>query len=225
MAITVESTSTSEETSNTTTHTVTMPSGVTSGDLLIALIAVDAASDETITMTGWTSLFSTLATDSETAVFYRVSDGTEGASETFTTSGSEQSTHAVYRISGYSGTPEAGTPNTGTSTTPNPSAVTPAGGSNDYLYIAVMGSDGSGSGAPTVSGYPTGYTGSQTTLSGTGLGSTVVAMATKQTTASTTDNPDAFTQSGGTDWVAATIAITPSGGGVAPKSHHLRYHL
>jgi len=202
----VESVASSNEGSNVTTHTVTMPSGVVSGDLLVALLAVDGT--PVITFSGWTQLWDdSQGTAVQGAGYYRVSDGTEGADETFTTDASQQSAHVVLRISGDNGVPEAPASAGGNNSSPNPPAVTPAGGSDDYLYIAVAAHD---DGTVTVTGFPTGYDDNQTNSRAATAGGVGVGVATKDTIASTTDNPDDFTLSAGRNWRTNTVAITPS---------------
>lgn len=127
-----------------TSHTVTMPSGVVSGDLIISIISVD----ETPTITwpaGWTRLAelqNTTLTGTMSAA-YRQADGTEGASITVTTSSAQESTHVTYRILGAQDVaiqpPEAAIA-TGTPAPVRPCPIlTPTGGTKTYLWIAAVG--------------------------------------------------------------------------------------
>jgi len=82
----VQATATSTTGSNSTTHTITVPSGVVSGDLLIAFIAIENATSPANQFTGVTDSFTEIKdkTTGGTAgaslgVFFKVSDGTEGA--------------------------------------------------------------------------------------------------------------------------------------------------
>lgn len=88
--ITIVGAATSSTSSGATSRSVTKPTGVSSGHVMIATVAHDGAAD-TITATGWTSLGYTSGTDINVGVFYKVAGGSEGASYTFST----VSSHAI----------------------------------------------------------------------------------------------------------------------------------
>ncbi|MGI9293521.1 MAG: hypothetical protein ACR2PS_06015, partial [Pseudomonadales bacterium] len=93
----------SGNTTNTTSHSVSLPSGLTSGDLLIVCFTCDSTGETITDPTGWTLITGTnLSAQGITSkAWYRVSDGGEGATLTVTTAGSEQSSHVSYRITGH----------------------------------------------------------------------------------------------------------------------------
>jgi hypothetical protein len=160
----VQGTNTSGESTDTTTHTVSLPTGVSGGDLLIVFFACDA--NETVTWPtadGWSSIFH--QTNNVTLdIGYKIADGTEGSTITVSTGSIEQSAHISYRITGYDSdrAPEVSTGATGNSTAPNPDSLTPTGGAKDYLWIAVEGNDNESA----ATGYPGSYTNGQSNAVG-----------------------------------------------------------
>ena len=118
---------------------------------------------------------------------------------------------AVYRINGHDTTqaPEmSGTIATGSSAGPNPSSVTPTGGSKDYLTIEFAFLN---DGRRSFSAASTGYVNliSQGTGGGGGPGA-VVGTANGNFTLATID-PDAML-SGSSAWQSAVVAIHPAAG-------------
>lgn len=188
-----------------TEHTINLPTGIGSGDLLLVFFASDG--DPTIAFPGgWTKLFekgrSFLV---KFGAWYRVADGGEGASITVTTTASEGTAHTSYRITGYSGTPEVGTAATGVTANPNPPNLTPTWGAKDTLWFAVCGYDTN----KTVTAYPTNHTNGRNDYSdgGSGCG---VGSARRELNA-VSEDPGTFTLSGSDQWVANTVAIQPAG--------------
>ena len=191
-------------TTNTTSHTVNLPSGIVSGNLLLVFFASDGT--PTITFpSGWTQLFQTAGgTDVKFGAWYRIADGTEGATITVTTSASECSNHTSYRITGYSGTPEVGTSATGNSTTPNPPSLTPSWGAKDTLWFACQGNDGS----TATTAYPTNYTNGRNDNNSVSDPTASVATARRELNAASED-PGTFTIATARNWVANTVAVKP----------------
>jgi hypothetical protein len=201
----VQATNTSANTSVVTSHTVSLPAGIVSGDLLLILFGLQTAGTIT-TPTGWTALFNILwdSSDKRLAAFYRTADGTEGSSVSITTSSTSKSAHNSYRISGQSRAPEATTAIM--TDHPNPPSLSPAGGSKKILWLAV----GTYRAGTTVSTYPTNYTnGIDVQTGATFSGDTGVASARRSLEAASED-PSAFTlAAASTACAAATIAIKP----------------
>lgn len=204
----VDTTATSSQTASTS-HTVTLPSGLISGDLCVICFAYDDPLSSFIT--GVTAGWTVIAGGSNSCTFemiYRECDGTEGATITVTTNNTETSCHASYRISKASlvadQIPELTGGATGSSVSPNPDSISPTGGSKDYLFIACHAHDGNNK---TTTGFPASYTNTISTQLGT-LGGCGVGACTRQLTASFTD-PGVFTISGSDQWVGHTIAIHP----------------
>ncbi len=187
-----------------TSHTINLPSGVLSGDLLMVVFSVDAQPDITISGSGW----SMLAEDdriglAKGGVYYKVADGNDAL--TLSTSASEDSTHLSFRIAN-AGTPTAAS-TTGTSATINPPSLD-TGSVAKYLWIAAAAID-QGVVVGGVTDFPTNYTdflylSSPFIASGAG-----VTAATRHLEAQTED-PGAFTNYS-EDWVAFTIAVPFSG--------------
>ncbi|KKL06799.1 hypothetical protein LCGC14_2592420 [marine sediment metagenome] len=208
----VETTATSlEDANNVTSHTVDLPSGIISGDLLLIFFVNDGGSSPGL-LTGWTSS-SHLQADGNAAgltMYYRQADGGEGSTVTITSGASERSAHVSYRISGAEVvatrspeiTPLAGR-NTGTDANPDPAGVTPTGGAKDYLWIATEGHDRDQS----VDAIPTDYTDQLTSVGG-GANSCGVGTARRELNASSED-PGTFTISASDQWVGVTVVVHP----------------
>lgn len=137
----VETTAESAQTAQTTTHVVTMPSGIASGDLLLVFMAGGGTAFTLNALTGWTELIDENAARGLHAL-YRQADGTEGASISLTSTVSDRSASIAYRISGAENpatqAPQISTVATGTSQAPDPSTCTPTGGAKDYLWFTLF---------------------------------------------------------------------------------------
>jgi hypothetical protein len=192
-------------TNNTTTsHTVNLPSNIVAGDLLFIILNV---TDQTglSTPAGWTK-------DSQNAQFIlysKTASGSEGATETVTTTNGTASAHTTYRISGWSSFEWAffNGPN---NTTPDPPNVTPTWGAKDTLWLACFGES---NGNRSVSTYPSSYTNGRNDRwhnpNGVALGSAIRSLN------ATSEDPGVFTLSANDLWDGFTIAVEPSvaGGG------------
>ncbi|MEF3692027.1 MAG: hypothetical protein V3574_03165, partial [Candidatus Moraniibacteriota bacterium] len=192
---------------NVTSHTVNLPSGISSGNLLIVSFSNDG-SDTVTWPSGWTGLFSTAnGTANRLSAAYRIADGSEGTTITVTTSGSQGSAHTSYRITGhYSGAaPAVGTAATGSSVNPDSPSLTPSWGAEDTLWLSVYGWDSNASN----SSYPTNYSlGQVTNLYNQTVHGAGIASAGYNLNASSQD-PGTATLSATETWVANTLAIRP----------------
>lgn len=202
----VQATNTSlEDGASVNDHTVNLPSGIVSGDLLIVVFGTDG--NPTVNFpAGWT-IFAQSTGPASFRVAYRNADGTEGATITVTTVTKEKTAHCSFRITGndQANPPdEAASTNEGTSTTPNADNNDQGGSAEDYLWIAVAVNDRD----PTLSSFPTNYTENQLNSRGTTATSCGTAAATRNLNASAEDVGD-FTISATEEWVAATIAVHP----------------
>lgn len=218
---------TSEEQNAVTSHTVDLPSGIVSGNLLLVFFSTDE-SPVVAWPAGWTQFFSKSGHGTDCKIFaaYRQADGLEGSTITVTTSaggdssGSEPSAHASYRISGAEDpstqAPEGSSGATGSTINPDPDSLTPTGGAKDYLWIAAVSTNNT----TTYSSAPTGYSNFLTIVtSQNGIGT-----ADRENNA-TSENPGAFTLSGSTRWGAGTIAVHPESGSIIPLIVHHRQQL
>ncbi len=209
---TVAATASSFNNTNTTTQTVSLPSGIASGHLLIVLVSC-VSNAQTITWpAGWTELFSQDVSTTQTVeAAYRVADGTEGSTISVSTPGSTACGHLAYRITGQhaSSAPEDGAPATGTSTTPDPPSLTASWGAEDNLWIAVFGSYNASNPAPPSA--PTDYNNNFIEVSeGASDARTTMGMGTRNLNTAT-ENPGTFTQpEAAGHWVANTIVVRPA---------------
>ncbi len=199
-------------TSAGTSHVVNLPAGAT-GNLLIAILDKGSTAATVNALTGWTEL---LDENSANGLYiaYRVCDGSEGATTTFTLSASTRGAWIVYEITGHvapaTQAPQVGTTATGSGTTPNPPSVSVTGGSKDILTIACFGRDGEEADDDTwVTAAPSGF-GSLLQkacgTAGTNLGGMIATAHLGSTTA--TSDPGTFTCATG-GWRAQTIVIHP----------------
>ena len=197
----VQGTNTSNDT--TSPATVSLPASIAATELLMFSFAIDGSASVT-TPAGWTLADSELdASGVGLYLFTKQATGSEGASVDVTfTGGTFDSAHASYRVSTNVYTVQTNTAQDSTNdATVNPPSLTTSG-SDDYLWVAI----GSIKSNSTASSYPTNYTGSNITASGTaGPG---IAMATRQLTA-TTEDPSTFTFGTAGRDTSMTVAITP----------------
>ncbi len=214
----VEATVTSLEDVDVTSHTVSLPSGIVSGDLLI--VGFVTWVDEPPTFpAGWTSIFTGVikAGNTRGSVYYRQADGTEGSSITVTTVGADNSGHIAYRISGHEDpatqAPEIATDNNGGSstTTPNPPSLTPTGGAEDFLWLAIVLNRRN---EPTA--YPTSYVNTFSARASQGPNGSLNTSGSERQLNATSEDPSAFTISANRYAIAATIAVHPGGAGAIP---------
>lgn len=203
-------TKSSGTTASGTSHVLTLPTGIVSGDWIVAVFGT-TSNDRAIT---WptspaftelrdTACFSTI----ETSAAYRKSDGSEGASITVTTGGTAVTgTYEIYRITGghASSVPEASTVTCSESTAPNPGSVTASWGSEENLFIAAHTTQATS----TTSAYPTNYTLQQATVNNSAIAGRILTAAS--------DDPGTFTISGTNAAGALTIVVRPAAGGGAP---------
>ena len=186
------------------------------GTLLIVWIRSAAASGGA-TFAGYTALVAdeaSDATDDTTYIYYRWADGAEGATATWDPVNSVKGCAICWEITGAedpgSSPPLVSTVNVGTTTlnTAQSNSRAPQDPPRDTLYLTMMGLDGEGN-APTVA--PTNYGNLATANSGTtGAVATnnSVGGASRQISASASDDPGVFTHAAAAaGWTAYTVAI------------------
>lgn len=211
----VDGQASSTQTSNSTTHTITLADGACStGELHLAIIGIDSQTG----LTGsWGSSFvrvdgiTALTLDSDEPnqpaldIAYKVDAGE--ANVVYTSSATERSAHRAFCISGWHGTlaPKVAY---AFDTDDPPNLTTGWGASCEVLWIAgIIADDGQ---AATAS--PIGYSDPpDTASSGSTNSGASIAVATKTATAAS-DNPEAFTTPGAdTIYTAFTIAVPAVG--------------
>ena len=124
----------SATTSVGTSHVVNLPSGA-AGNLFLLFMGKGTTSATINALTGWTEL---VDENQASGAFcaWRLCDGTEGATTTFTSSASTKSATIVYEINGQSAfAPEISAVASASTDAPNPNTCTPTGGAKDYLWI------------------------------------------------------------------------------------------
>ena len=205
----IESTMAANETGVNTATNVTMPATVNAGDLLLVILAGWNSSNAVnwTTPSGWTLLGSLVGggTMRRLGVYYKVADGAEdGTSVNWVSSVNAFNAWVVYRITGYSGTPEVSTGTTGTSSAPDSGSLSPSWGTQDTLWISCCGVQNSTSTAQASA--PSGYAAlTQVAAISSGQDVPRCSSAHRLLRASSED-PGAFGTSG-PGWAAYTIAI------------------
>lgn len=155
----VESTS-FNNTGASTSHTVTMPADIVEDDLIVIVWCNDGSA--TASLTGFTKEVELPNGSAMSgAILWKVSDGTEGASVTVTTSAAEPGAYVAYRVSGHNGDLEASINNDdgagdNTTTTWAVTSVTPSWGADDTLWI--IGLESQGHSSPQNDDVSSGYT-------------------------------------------------------------------
>ena len=226
---TVEATATSEHSTTVSSHTVSLPASIASGDLLIVFFGY-AVANGTVTVgwpnegTDWIELFQVeQATGGNTglSVAWRDADGGEGASITVTSAVTTRSTHVAYRISGAED-PSTQAPEYTTSVGSNQdpfetaASLTPTGGAADFLWLA-GGSSSHGGDDPAASdytAYSTSYTGGfLANNTGTISGSRCITGSARRELNASSESPSQWThtESAIAECVSATVAIHPGG--------------
>jgi hypothetical protein len=198
-------------------HDMTLPASVPAGAFLFVFGRVAVAGVVACSDSGWTVVNETSdASNDATFVAYKnaLAAGTEGGSILTFTHGNGKMAAVAVALTG-TGDPAAATPfevgpiGTGASVNPNPPALTPAAGLQDYLWLACGCWEGEQTSPPATA--PAGYTRIAADASGT-AGSIAtncrVDLLYKQARA-TTDDPSAWTISVSDDWTAFVIAVEP----------------
>jgi hypothetical protein len=205
--------------SNSTSWTLTYPTNLASGDLIIALVATDGNPTVTLAGSGWFSVTPIDAINTGLSLYKKASVGTETGTFTATLSATEQGAWRIFRITGWEGTlgsswtgssagavttDNVGPGVTGVSANPDPPAVNPANWDvEDTLWFAAIAVDTS----RTISVYPLANRNTADVSGGAG-GATLGVCTTTSAVASL--DPGTFTISTSDDWAAATIAVRPA---------------
>lgn len=186
-------------TTDTTSHSITMPASISAGDLLIVVFSVDQQPTCTAS-SGWTKLDqASNGTTVTQAIFWKFAAG--GDTCTITTSTSEQSSHVSLRITGAAHI--NATSANGSSTNSNPPLQDDFWSTEDYLWIATRGGDSTV--VATVA--PTNFSNLQS-IAAAGTAGASTNTAERNLNADQLD-PGTFT-SATEQWVSYTIAVSPS---------------
>lgn len=203
-------------TADSTTHSITLPSTVNSGDLLLIVVSVDG-DPTTMSFSGagtWTSLYNTTGSLIARCAQWKVADGTENAANvTLTLGAAQQAAWHIFQITGHGSSVETVNSYNGSGTAITfTTSLSPSWGSAETLWIAV----GHASNAPTVT-YPSDYSNGLRTVS-SGADNTLIWSATlNQTSTSETPNSDG-TLSASQQQTNYIIAIKPAASGLTITS-------
>lgn len=201
--------------SSVTSMSVNLPPDILSGDLLIAHVGIRNTGTWTAP-TGWVSLASQLGGGSvgQTDVWYKVADGSEGSTATWTAGVATTAAWQVRRIISWHGTtpPEAAKTNGDSTTAPNPPSLTPSWGAEDTIWLALAGSAAN---TMNFTAAPTNYVDLTSTVASSGGGASNAGSAIRQNNTATED-PGVFTTSQNRWWSAITVAVRPAGSGGGP---------
>lgn len=203
-------TTTSVATDGTTTHTISYPSTVNAGDLLVCVAGFDGVPGGITWPSGWNELID-LDSNVGLGVAWREAVGDEdGSTFDVTVTTGQSGAHIIYRITGAED-PDTQAPEVtsfqDSGFTHNPPANTPTGGSKEYLWIAVSCMNNAEGASFTI--FPSGYgnTGTVDTV-GTGSGNVAIAYCDRTNEAASED-PGTFTTDISVNGQNITIAIHP----------------
>jgi len=211
---------TNESSTNTagTSHTVNLPSGIQSNDLVLICLDKGSTSATIDAHADWIELLDE-ASANGLYIAYRFCNGLEGATTTLTTSANTRSAEITFRISGAQNpavtAPQIATTGSGTSATPDPPSVSPSGGTQDYLFIAFAGMAGEEADDDTWGNTPpTNYTPSPPLqkscgTAGTSLGGLILA-ASRQLNTGAAQDPGTFGVDVSAAWRSQHICIHPA---------------
>lgn len=201
----IQSSASFADTSNQTSRTINKPTGTASGDLLILSVSIDAAATVT-TPTGFTLERRVIEPSGSMSLyqFYRVADGTEGATFTIDST-SEYATGVILRITGAESTGYLDTFSTAkgeldTSSVAYLPDVYASG--NDSLILSIIGVDG---GSITV-GTPSGFTSVVNQTGGTS-GTTLAVASKDQASAGYVGANSATISSATEEYCAITMVV------------------
>jgi hypothetical protein len=189
-----------------TSMPLAVPTGVASGDLLIAHISAHDARTFS-TLTGWTQLLTATTGGVSTGVWYRVATGSEPASYTFTWNTSDEAVGAMlaYRGVNTSSPIQTWGWSSGSSNAPTAPSVTTT--SANTTVVRLFGSDDINLPSPTSNTYPSGTTGRyalKTTSSAVGE-----AGADQLRTSAGATGAASFNLTASSDWITLSVAIAP----------------
>jgi hypothetical protein len=200
------------QSTDATTHAITLPASIVVGELLLVGFACDTATTTVSTSsTGWTILANVpqgTSTNHTAVVLYKIATGSDAL--TINTSTAEQSTHISLAITNGAAPNEADA-NGGSASTTAPAAITPSGGTADYLGVLFTMTDSSTAATQTFgvsSGYSNSITQNPTTT-------TSAATNSQERTylASAGWTPGGVSLSTAEQWVSITVAVPFGGGG------------
>ena len=183
----VESTSSGKQDSTTTTHAITMPSGITAGDLILVVFSMDAGITHSLLSITSGSNWIEHGYYSQGfvggAVYWKIAEGSDAL--TLTSSSARTSSHVVYRFS--NATAVAGTGVIGNGTNSDPPSYNAGLGAREVLWLAARSGDSNVIPSAAPSGYSSLVEIQAANTSGVSTSTAYLA------TSLTSENPGAFT--------------------------------
>lgn len=194
---------------STTAHTINLPAGIQSGELLLFHFGLKLqVSDTPLTLDTLSETqvgFRRNALQQISALYAVTATGSEGTTTAVTLETAYQLSSRVYRISGSTGNVQSTSHmQTGTAT-PDPASLTPSWGAKDTLWMVF---DVSNNGTHTISDWPDNYTSTGSLSHGTGATHTM-GYGLRELNA-TSDDPNTFTYSTTGSHSGLTVAIEPA---------------
>jgi hypothetical protein len=186
------------------TPSLTLPSGISSGDIILIFVGVDGT--PTASITGFTQEIGQAggwAASASYYVFSKVADGTEGASVTLTLSASEAVCASAWVITNANDVAFSAVATNAGSVNPDSPSLTSGFGAVSTFWISSFATD---NGTPTISAYPSGYENGQSLSAGASFGSTRLGVSSTVASVATED-PPAYTISEAHNWIAVTVAV------------------
>ena len=199
----IRSSTTSSITTNSTSHSITMPSSISVGDILFVFFAVDGAPgvtiDTAISGNNWSRfLFGVYGTTIGGHCYAKIAEISNAL--TLTTDASEQSSHASFAIYNYTSSLDSFA--NGDSTNINPPVMPDSPPNEDVLYIVCGCADGN----VIASAAPADFVGLATAIGADAANGVGISTAYREHTYSGAYNPPEFT-SPTEQWGAFTIGI------------------
>lgn len=186
--------------------TVTQPTGVTTGDLLICIFGSDGLPTISTASAGWAMPNMHNETQVSSALFWKVATGSDDL--TIDYSATEITDYIVMRITGFTGAPEFSHA-AAFSEAPDTPSLAPSWGAADTLWISAYVQD---NGLRTNTAFPANYADNQLTQSDGTTSGLHIAMASRNLNAATED-PGPFATNLADDWSGYTIAVQGAGAG------------
>lgn len=190
---------------------IPIPNDCRVGDLLIAVLRVNAGGGTVSWPSGWNEMLDSAAdaSDDTCSVAYHIVDGleTEGFIEPSQSAGAQESGAVVFHIRN-GGVPTMGTIQAATTTTANPGDCNPAAGAKDYLWLTVVTLEGN----ITMTTPPTNYANqsSATNLAQkSGAGAVSIWWADRELNAAS-ENAGAWSAHTNANLICFTIGIPPA---------------
>ena len=186
-----------------TTPSCTLPSGISSGDIIVVFVGVDGS--PTASISGFTQQIaeSAWAASASYFVFSKVADGTEGSSVTLTLSASETACVSIWAISDATQISFSSAATSTGSVNPDSPSLTSGFGNVTTFWISSFATD---NGTPTIASFPSGYSNGQSLSYSNSFASPRLGVAGKIAQAAT-ENPPQYTISESHNWCAVTVAI------------------